>query len=85
MALGDLEAVGAGVCGCHFCSKTNVTKPIHMRLQGDMLPENSPRLHAQLLLTALRPSGWKPGTHPPSGLRELGWLAGWRLRDGSRV
>lgn len=32
--MGDPEAVGAGVCGCHFCSKTNVTKPIHMQLQG---------------------------------------------------
>lgn len=32
--MGDPEAVGAGVCGCHFCSKTNVTKPIHRQLQG---------------------------------------------------
>lgn len=85
MALGDPEVVGAGVCGCHFYSKTNVTKPIHVQLQGDMLPENGPQLRAQLLLTALRPSGWKPGARPPSGLGELGWLAGWRLRDGSRV
>lgn len=76
MALGDPEAVGAGVCGCHFCSKTNVTKPILMRLQGDMLPENGPRPRAQLLFTTLRPSGWKPRARPPSGLGELG-VAGW--------
>lgn len=33
--MGDPEAVGAGVCGCCFCSKTNVTKPIHVWLQGE--------------------------------------------------
>lgn len=44
----------AGVWLSLLLQDQRVTKPIHRQLQGAMPSENSPRLHAQLLLTVPR-------------------------------
>lgn len=46
--------------------------------RGNMQFETCPQLCPHLLLTVLRPSGWKPSVRPSSALGEQGWPAGWR-------